>query len=259
MLFLSILSLAKMKKIAISNILLPILLALVISCSNEKKNETKINKDDQTAKAVASINSSFLNDKNYLYQNIKITEGLKFIGKRLLNGNYDNHLYADSAFKRFYIELDKNQKGKLIASFISKMLKVDASYPVDLMKAFFVSKQDKIGDLQPIIVHIGGDDYSSLTMILLDENNNFVSGYNISGGMDSGPEEKGDSLISFEATSYSHLNDNKITTFRINETDHTDSTKKEVIIDSNVFVSVIGKAGKIVTKQTVKAHFLKSK
>lgn len=77
--------------------------------------------------------------------------------------------------------------------------------------------------------------------------------------MQPSPTDIGDSLTMYEKESYSHILNNHISTYRLNETDHNDSTKKDVIIDSNVFVSLIGNTGKIITRQIAKARFKKPK
>jgi len=236
-------------------LLLIIALNLIFSCSNPKpqKSNNKI-----VIKNNSRIDSSVLLDKNFVYKNLTNTLNVKLIEKRLDTG-FDNNLYTDSTYKRTFPELTPNQKIELIAPFISKLLNVNEKYPRDLMKAYFISKQNKIGDLQPIIVQIGGDDYNSLTMIILDSYGKPLSGFNVSGGMDGGPTEIGDSLISYEARSYSHINNNEITTYRITEIDHTDTTKKQITIDSNVFKSFIKLDGTISTKQIVKTTFTKLK
>jgi hypothetical protein len=239
-----------MKNITISRLSFIVVL-LIFGCSQEHTSK-KLSKN---------LDTSFLTDNNFIYKNVKSTFEIKFTGKTdVPNGSdVDNNLYADSTYKRKFVELTALQKTKLIAPFISKELNVNYKYSRDLMQAYFISKQKKIGDLQPIIIEINGDDYSSLTMIILNKMNVPVSGFNISGGMQSGPTEIGDSLISYDKKSYSYINDNKILTYRIRETDYTDSTKKDEIIDSNVFASTISRTGKFITKQVTTKKFTKSK
>jgi hypothetical protein len=134
-------------------------------------------------------------------------------------------------------------------------MKVDSSYAVNQMEAFFIAKQHKIGDLQPLIIRIQGDDYVSLSMILLNKDNKYVSGYNISGGFNSGPDQQGDSIETYEARSYSHLKNSLINTYYIYETDPMDTVKTTALIDSNAFESIISTSGKITTKQVAKVRY----
>jgi hypothetical protein len=194
-----------------------------------------------------------------LYKNLTNTNNITTLFRRLGSGGFDSNMFADSNYKKTYVQLTPQQKVKLIAPFISNILKVNEEYPRDLMQAYFISKQRKVGDIQPIIIHISGDDYTSLTMILLNKNGEYVSGFNISGGMDGGPTEIGDSLLSYEAKSYSNINNDQLTTCRITETDHTDTAKKQVIIDSNVFQTIVTPNGNFITKQTVKVRYIKPK
>jgi len=144
--------------------------------------------------------------------------------------------------------------------FIAKELSVkDITLIENNLLAFFIAKQNKIGEFQPIVLYITGDDYSSLTLIVLNKNNSPVGGFNLCGGLDSGPYSTGDSLTTYHANSYSIINPNQIITYRIDQSDFADSVKKPSIIDSSVFSSHIDKDGKIRTKQTVKAHFRKAK
>jgi hypothetical protein len=200
------------------------------------------------------VEISFLDDRNYIYHNINKTENVKFIWRRL-HGKPDDNLYTDSTFKKSYIPLNLYQKSQLIQKFFSNLMKVDSSYAVNSMEAYFVAKQDKIGNLQPILIRLQGDDYVSLTMIILNKENKYISGYNVSGGFNSGADQRGDSVETYEARSYSHLKDNKINTYYIYETDPMDMIKTTASIDSNVFESIIGANGQFKTKQVAKVRY----
>jgi hypothetical protein len=214
------------------------------SCSGDKKKKPN---DSVTT----IIDTTFWADKNYPYRNLKNTLPVA----NLIKFDRDRG-YTDSTKKRVLVELSKQQKLHLIAPFISRELTVDNKYAVDLMQAYFISKQDKIGQFQPIVIYITGDDYTSLTMIILNKNNDYVSGFNVHGGMLSGPEEVGDSIEKFEARRYSIIGKSEITTFKIDESDFTDSLKRPSIIDSIVFKSYIDNKGKIKTKQILKKSYI---
>lgn len=243
-----------MKKINILNLCGLIIFLFTTSCSNEKKSSATQKKFPIS---IQIGDTSFLANKNYVFQNIENTSTVKFVSKRLnTTGPDDDHLYTDSSYTKFYTALNKWQKSILIAPFLFKEFKVEKDYVVKYMSAHFVAKQPKIGELQPIIISIGGDDYGSLTMILLDKNNKPVRGYNIAGGLDPGPDMDGDSLVTYEARNYAHLKYNKIIHYVINETDcMNDSLKKPSIIDSNVFESTIDNTGKIKTKQIASEQY----
>ncbi|MCS3737355.1 hypothetical protein [Mucilaginibacter dorajii] len=241
-----------MKKIITLNLFLLVTLLSVISCKNKKKETPATAHKDTTL----AIDTSFLDDKNYVYQNILDTRHVKMINRRTNDTSVDNNIYTDSSYSRKYVELTVAQKLQLIGPFIGKTLDVKPKFARDLMSAYFISKQKKIGDLQPIIVWITGDDYGSLSMIILNKLHQPIDGYNLDGGMQPGPEDIGDSLMKFDLKSYSKLRNREITTVRMEETDYKDTTKKDIQIDSNVFKTLIQTDGSFNTKQTVKQHFV---
>ena len=125
------------------------------------------------------------------------------------------------------------------------------------MQAYFLSKQEKIGDLQPIILLIDGDDYNSITIIILNKYNRPISGFNLTGGMNSGPTEKGDSVLEYESHGFSLIDGRNITSVRFNHIDFiSDSLKKPSIIDSVVFSTLIDKVGHIKTRKLMSKKFL---
>jgi hypothetical protein len=215
----------------------------VVSCSGPVKEKAK------TKDSVPVVDTSFLADKNYPFKNVKNTlpifKNIKY---------YKEVMYADSTHNTAFVELTKSQKLKLVVPFISKELKVDEKYVVDMMQAYFVARQAKVGDLQPIILYITGDDYTSLTMILINKAGLPAGGFNVNGGFQGGPEQVGDSITKYELRSYSYLKGNQITTIKIEQSDYADTLKRLSVIDSTVFKSIIANDGKITTKQTLKNH-----
>jgi hypothetical protein len=112
------------------------------------------------------------------------------------------------------------------------------------MLAWLVSKQDKIGDLQPIIVlEIGKADFEALALVILDKNYKPVSEFSLD------EENPTNSEIGYphRLNNYSFINNNEITSYRV--TKNTDSAKRQITIDSNVFKSFIAPNGIITTKQ----------
>lgn len=213
-------------------------------CSGHKSENTL--KDSSS-----TVDTGLLADKNFAFKNITNT---------LFESKFKEHegkLYADSTYKVVFVELSKTQKVKLLAASLKKEVGVNSAYVRDMMGAHFIAKQDKIGNLQPIIVQVGGDDYDALKMILLDKNNSVVNVFNITGGMQGGPSTIGDSLTEYEVQNYSYLDKNVITNTKISISDYADSLKKPSIVDSDVFKTVIDNAGKIRTKQTVGREYRK--
>jgi hypothetical protein len=223
-----------------------VLISVITACSNPKPT------NNQKPKITPSINdTSFLADKNFAFKN------LQDISTLWNNHKYgdDNKLFSDSTYRIALVPLTRQQKEKIIAPFLLKELSIDnVNYIVQGMQAYFISKQNKIGTVQPILVMITGDDYTSLTMILLDKNNHSVNGFNLFGGMQPGPTEKGDSLLIIPLDRYSVIAGNVITSYEVTHTDYSDSLKRPTLVDSVVLKSVIGDAGKIITTVLRKGH-----
>jgi hypothetical protein len=216
------------------------------SCSGNKSNTN-------TKDSLANTDTSLLSDKNFPIKNLQnlmsIWEKHKF---------QKDKMYADSTYKISFTELTTMQKLRLIVPFIRKELQINNDNHIEnLMQAYFVYKQDKVGDSQPIILYINGDEYSSLTLIVLNKDNLPIDGFNLFGGLDSGPYGEGDSLTIFPEKRYSFITNSQIMTYSTIESEFNDSLKKPSIIDSNVFKSYIDKSGKIITKQVVKAQYKK--
>ncbi|MDN3583324.1 hypothetical protein [Mucilaginibacter flavus] len=240
-----------MKKIINLNLFLLVILLSVVSCKDKKKETPAVAHKDTTH----AVDTSFLDDKNYIFQNLTDTRQVIMVFGRPNDHTTNNEVYTDSSFTRKYVPLTADQREKLIAPSVSKQLDVNSKYARDLMTAYFVSKQKKIGDLQPIIISIQGDDYGSLTMIILNKQHQPVDGYNLDGGMQPGPTDLGNAATMFDLKSYSKLRNREITTVRMDEIDYIDTLKRDSQIDSNVFKTLIQADGSFNTRQTVKAHF----
>ncbi|WP_448701637.1 hypothetical protein ACFGVR_05405 [Mucilaginibacter sp. AW1-3] len=220
--------------------------AIIFSGCSGHDNENKLKDSSSTA------DTGLLADKNFAFKNISNT---------LFENKFKEHngkLYADSTYTLAFVELSKAQKVKFLAASMKKEVGVNSEYVRDMMGAYFIAKQEKIGNLQPIIVQVGGDDYGALKMILLDNKNSVVNVFNITGGMLGGPSTIGDSLTQYEARNYSYLNKNIVTNTVISISDYDDSLKKPSIVDSNVFKILIHNTGKISTKQIVHKEYRKA-
>ncbi|MES2278222.1 MAG: hypothetical protein V4592_19485 [Bacteroidota bacterium] len=222
-----------------------LIIGIITGCSGPKKEHSQDNY------SIMDNDGSCLPDTKFVYKNLTNTFALDLYTKYL-----DNKLYTDSTRKTAFTALTPTQKLKLISPFISKLLDVNDKYAVDLMQAYFISKQPKIGEFQPIIVSISGDDYNSLTMIILDKNCHYIDAYNVNGGMQPGPNMIGDSTIKIELRSYSIIDKDNIQSIKIDETYSTDSIKKKPsIIDSTVFKTSVDRFGKFKTKQYSISHY----
>ena len=212
-------------------------MASIFGCSGSKqKNDSKDS---------LSTDTSLLSDKNFAYKNILDT--------RTLWKNHkfkDGKLYADSSYKVAFTELSKQQKLKLIASALAKELgQKDKNLIANLMQAFFIAKQDKIGEYQPIILFLNGDDYMAMKLVVLNKSDEPVDEYILAGGFDSGPYSQGDSLTVFPSESYSILSGGKFITYSSKASEFADSLKKPSMLDSSIFKSTIDNNGEIITKR----------
>lgn len=231
------------------NIFYLLLLAiLATACSHPKPKATE---KPKLKDSISVADTSFLADKNFAYKNASD------LSRVWIERQYNYHdLYADSTRKVKFVELLPALKAKIIAPFLSKD---QGTTNLDFIKnevmAHFIAKQDKIGDVQPILVMISGGEYESLTMILLDKNNKFVDGVNLFGGLDSGPYQHGDTLMIFPVKRTSVLDKGKVIIYESTRKQFADSLKLPTIIDSNVFVSSINKEGKVVKKLIKKASY----
>lgn len=234
-----------MKKSNFSLFVLLFLWFVIWSCSSHDNTSKTVDKKD------LRTDTALLADANFSLKNLKNTGELwknhKF---------YNDKLYADSTHKLSFRQLTKAQKAKLVQPFVSKDIPVaDPKTIPDLMNAYFISKQDKVGEYQPVILFIDGDDYTALTLIVLDKNNNYVSGFNLCGGFNSGPWMQGDTVTAFPDNRISFFNKNQITSYQVSEYLYPDSLKKSSIKDSIVINSYIDKNGKIDSKTVFKKRY----
>ncbi|MCR8556884.1 hypothetical protein KXD93_04495 [Mucilaginibacter sp. BJC16-A38] len=216
------------------------ILLLAFGCSNKHQ----IKESDKIV-----VDTSFLSDENFNYKNIANTNQVSFLRATAKGGGIDSVMYADSSQKQRYKPLSANQRGYFLAPFLPKDYGV--KYAKDIMYAWFVSKQNKIGNFQPIILQVEGNDYESLSLILLDENYKPVSELNLD-EENILPEHRDNLNLIYNLKSYSILNKNVITSYRITEIRYKDSTERSIVVDSNVFKSIINKDGTISTKQMEK-------
>jgi hypothetical protein len=149
-----------------------------------------------------------------------------------------------------FVPLDSTSKRLILAPIMKKDLGVDANYSGKFILSHFISKQEKIGNLQPIIIYTTGDDYQSLILAVLDSTLNPISHIVLSGGLFSGPYEVNDSLTCWQNETFSKINGKDIQSYISKTYVWTDSRNDSAFVDSLVFSTKIRANGTIDTKQT---------
>jgi len=151
------------------------------------------------------------------------------------------HWYTDSTKKTSFVKLDSIYKVRLL----TPALKIHDDWINDKwvlgdMTAYFISKQEKVGDILPIVVYAGGTDYSALILITLDKNCNVVSSFILKGGDCGWP---------YCPVKHSYLNKDKISSYILNVSYRQDFMTVPSTIDSISYLSKISADGKIETKR----------
>jgi hypothetical protein len=196
-----------------------------LSCSTGQNNQKVILSDDLFA---------FKNLKNS-----SIVKSFKY---------QDNHLFSDSTFRTEFVPLDSTFKRLVLAPIMKKDLGVDPEYSEKFILSHFISKQEKIGKYQPIIIYSTGDDYTSLMFVVLDSTINPISHLILWGGLFAGPYEINDSLTSWGKETSSKINDNEITSYISKTYVWSDARNDTALIDSLAYQSKIRDNGTIETK-----------
>jgi hypothetical protein len=168
----------------------------------------------------------------------------------------DNQLFIDKSRKIEFVELDSTYKLLILSSILKKDLKVDDNYLNHYMISHFISKQSKIGDLQPIIVKTIGDDYSSILLIILDSNLKVISHFYLSGGFDAGPTEINDSISSWGEEKHSKIQGDVINSYVIRTLVWTDSRNDTAFIDSVRYKTRILKSGEFQTHKVDSIRYI---
>lgn len=169
----------------------------------------------------------------------------------------DNKLFLDSSKKVEFVALDSTYKTKILAPILKKDLGIDKDYVQSFIRSYFISKQDKIGDYQPVIIWASGDDYTSLILAVVDSSLNPISHLVLNGGLFSGPFEVNDSLTSWGEYKCSHINGTIINTYTINTYVWTDSRNDSAFVDSIIFKSQILQNGQITTEKVDSVRIIK--
>jgi hypothetical protein len=147
------------------------------------------------------------------------------------------------------IELDSSQKALLLKPYVKY-------FPPHQYIAHFVSKQDKIGIFQPIILRVVGTDYLTLWLLLIDNDCKPVNVFYLEGENCEGPWET-DSTIMDCPIKRNKFTKNKIESFEIRTTDFLNSSKS--IIDSLVYITEVNEQGEFKTKRTDSVRYIRRK
>lgn len=212
----------------------PLLLLLVLWACNNKQPVNSSGTEDITEQ-------DYLADSLYKFHN--------YTGRIDLNTVDTKNLVAcDSIFKLKYAN-------NII---VVDTVTLRAVYP--FYECYFVSKQQKILNYQPIIVRINADDYFAFILMVLDGNRNLISWKELSGGFCGGPAEY-ENKIEYCAENYSIINgSNSFTFISLNKVIPVmDSIVREdsTLVDSLSYHISINNNGIINKQLTDSTHFIK--
>ena len=182
-----------------------------------------------------------LSDDHFVFKDLKNTNLIHSFKYQ------DNRLFSDSTFRTEFVPLDSAFKRLILYPILKKDLGVDADYTVKFTLSHFISKQEKLGQYQPIVIYSTADDYASLMLAVLDSTFSPISHLILSGGQFPGPYKAYDSLTSWGEETFSKLNGNEITSFVTKTYVWTDSRDDSSFIDSLLFSSKIRDNGTIET------------
>jgi len=153
--------------------------------------------------------------------------------------------------------MDSSYKKKIIVPVImSEKIVDDPDYPMVYLRSRFISRQEKIGSLTPIVVSVGGDDYGALFYILIDSNLTPISYYRMYGGISAGPDKMTDTSIVLPRDRHTSISGLQIHSYDLIETDWIDSTKNYKDIDSiNYTATIDPSTGRITTDRLDSTHY----
>ena len=157
---------------------------------------------------------------------------------------HDGNAYTDSTRKVRFSTLTQYQKLRLVAH----AGLFDSSY-LSYIDAYFIARQNPIGNYTPIILHISGDDYSAVQLILLDTSLNPVAHYTLHGGECGGPASDDGKTMEYCPEIQSTIKDDEIRTYVLHIFVSDDSASLPARIDSISYLSKILPTGKIETRK----------
>ena len=178
-------------------------------------------------------------DSQFVFNGISTTE---IVEKSVWGFNY---LFVDSSKKKAYLKLDNNLKLQLLPN----ILRMDTFWIKEDIQAYLISKQEKIGNIQPIIVQTNGTDFGALLLINLNEKGDEISGMFLNGGENSGPLEDLDSVLLLRPFKRSFFNYNQVNSYSLSAWVNKYKTNKPDIVDSVTYRSTIEMDGTIKTQK----------
>lgn len=158
--------------------LLLLLLPLVLfsACSNNENQQTS--------------SGEVFPDSLFVYHNLSDTRSVNHF---YYASEYASGMYVDSTKKQQFKVIDSTTLKRLVGPFLG----IDTNYVAQYMTGHYISKQDKIFDLTPIIILVEGDDFQALEYILTDDKGKAISLYTLRGGECGGPIPVNDSIQTF--------------------------------------------------------------
>jgi len=228
-----------------TSIIIFLCLVSLYSCNERNKNNTSKELPVKDSISITKTNKHLsIDDSLFVFKGIQSTECIE----KCVWDN--NKLFVDSIKKTALVLLDNKEK----LSILSEILKMDTAWIKQGIFAYYVSKQEKIGRIQPIIIKVEGLDYSSLLLVLTDETGNIISEKILFGGEAGGPDEVSDTLVIFTPVSRCCFNKNEIKTHStikiINpKLENPRQNSIPAKIDSINYLSIIDSKGNIETKK----------
>lgn len=206
-----------------------------LACSNNLKHNQVQTEQTQDRPADTTVYLKPLDENLFPLHNISKSNLLKYLPRSTMD-------YLDSSIKNPYSLMDSNA----INTYIQPV------FP-DYAVAYFarvklISWQDKIGDLQPFIVRIDGQDYNGLVYVVLNKYNKPVSKFELTGG----PYDVNmDSVWGLHTYTSSTIKGNIINTYKLYMYMWLgDSIERPFRIDSIIYKNTIQPNGEITTIRT---------
>ena len=202
------------------------LILILLGCFNS----TKLSSTDQRPNTSCSLPNSL-----FPFNNISsslVAESFYY--------DLDNSGYTDSTKRIRLPSLDATQKQQYF-----ELLPPDRrDWIIGDWQMYFVSKQNKVGSLTPIIVSAGGTDFSALILMLLDSSCHQVSNFILSGG------ECGDNFVACDFKQ-SFLSGNRINSYVRSIVDRDNLYNADsLLIDSVNYITEILSDGTLETRRT---------
>ncbi len=141
-------------------------------------------------------------------------------------------------FEEEFVVMDSIQKMKLLGK-IAPFNEKDKSYV-----GYFVSLQNKIGHIRPIIVYGETENYSALILLNLDENNKVISSKEIAGGFCDAPVHYDDRIQWCDDKLSTIVNDSMLVLFHLHLHSPSYERVNEKFIDSVKYLFRINPDGK---------------